>query len=288
MKESYLPTQTWPRQHIPPKIVGAPDQQHLLLVASTIAGIKQATQDESYEKIAEFVETLQNAVKSMNNLPFPASRRLSTISEEPHFDSMILSNYIGPPTTKVSVVSYMKKDENGKSISFPYFVEEKIVEEPQWIRIVPHVCLTSVCILYMILGALMFKFLDPHIEKHPFHTCLMLSFQICFTVEWGNLPDEADITKILCIPYATIGIPLMFSTLSNYGRFLADGFCIYGVLSSSKPRMSIEQQRKQIPIKSAFHLLTAHQLIGIILFNTVYGKLGAVKAWHFIAFPNNL
>ena len=135
MKDFFVPTQTWPKSQTPPKVVV--DAQNVVLVASMVAAMKQATQTNDYDKVFELVKTFQNALDLPPNdrarPPF-SQQRLSTISEEPHFDSMILSGTISPPTvtTKTSISYIRTMGEGGNPINLPVIVQENVEceEEP--------------------------------------------------------------------------------------------------------------------------------------------------------------
>lgn len=44
---------------------------------------------------------------------------------------------------------------------------------------------------------------------------------------YGNIVPTTDLSKIFCIFYTLMGIPLMFLALTNIGQFLAEGYWIF-------------------------------------------------------------
>uniref|UniRef100_A0AC34GSR5 Potassium channel domain-containing protein n=1 Tax=Panagrolaimus sp. ES5 TaxID=591445 RepID=A0AC34GSR5_9BILA len=294
MSAEFDSTQTWPRSVNPPKLPA--EAATRAKVTAALANLKHHAKRRDSARVTELVGTLQDLLTNADpNKDSPdataidfSRTTMKPIREEPYFDSMILCE--SPKVARSRAPSRMNSisyaDGIGSVLDFPVAANPVIEDpdEPVWIKIVPHVVLTLASITYLSLGAEMFRWLDPEIGKKPFHIVLLLTFQICFTIGWGNVPPTTDFTQLLCIPYSTIGIPLLFATLSQYGRFLAENYTIDWIFLSAvvRHKATVKEKKRQMPISGAFNMLVLHQFIGIILFNTVFAKLGVVKAWYFV------
>uniref|UniRef100_A0AC34FBS5 Potassium channel domain-containing protein n=1 Tax=Panagrolaimus sp. ES5 TaxID=591445 RepID=A0AC34FBS5_9BILA len=293
MPSKHDSTFTWPRSLAPPKLsttVSRNDSTNILLSAN-LANIKQFIKKNNNDKAKKLVNIIQmflNPESGEDN-----RHVINTIQEEPPFESMVVTE-----ASKEKSALYVEKNvdpqkkESGNALPDSEVAagkEEEIrvedLPEPFWVRCLPHLCLITLAVLYLIFGTFAYQFIDPAYASKPFHTVLTMAFQVCFTIGWGNIPPLIGISRLFTLVYAAFGVPLTFAVVSNFGRFISEGYGVKWLfLSNFCPRKDNrnEDDRQQLALKDASALLLSHQFVGIILFNTWYAKLGIIEAWYFI------
>jgi hypothetical protein len=280
-------TLTWPRSQAPPKMSISKSVNNPVITAN-LANVQQFIKKNDSEK----AKKLLNMISKYLNQDDLGSK-FDTIQEEPPFESMIVtetpeSRNLSPPKIETFVP---KTEENIVEPTSPGNVDQEAdhmdveeLPEPFWVRCVPHLCLITLVVLYLTAGTFIYQLIDPAYGAKPFHTVLTMSFQVCFTIGWGNIPPLIGISRLFTLIYAAFGVPLTFAVVSNFGRFISEGYgvqCLF--LSNLCPRKNRdENERVQLAFKDAAALLLSHQFIGIILFNTWYGRVGLIESWYFI------
>ena len=147
----------------------------------------------------------------------------------------------------------------------------------------PHTCLFAFAVLYIAVGAKLFQMVDPEIAKLPYHVALLMPFQICATIGWGNIPATTKESQLITIVFAIFGIPITFGALANLGRLMVEGYCADWIFLTAVVRKdpSKLEVKKQLPISGAINLLIAHQFLGVILFNGILDNLGVIESLYF-------
>uniref|UniRef100_A0A914Z5N6 Potassium channel domain-containing protein n=1 Tax=Panagrolaimus superbus TaxID=310955 RepID=A0A914Z5N6_9BILA len=209
---------TWPRNQTPPRIAKPLDSNNAnsnrAIFTATLANLKQYAKKHDSQKARELIQAIQNFlsvtdITDYNNAGAGDRYQSNTIREEPHFDSMILCD-----TERTAETRRIDSGETNISNVLNFPVTPSIEEEshePVWIRAIPQILLTFLCISYLIIGAWIYQYYDPELAKLPFHTVLTLTFQICTTLGWGNFAPTDQASRFFTLPYAVIGIPLTFA-----------------------------------------------------------------------------
>uniref|UniRef100_A0A914QE29 Potassium channel domain-containing protein n=1 Tax=Panagrolaimus davidi TaxID=227884 RepID=A0A914QE29_9BILA len=276
MSTKHDSTFTWPRSQAPPKLY-TPKITNYPIITANLANVKQFIKKNDNAKAKKLLNVIQ---MFLNPDDFSTDNKhiINTIQEEPPFESMIVTNEANNDAPKnVDDIVVPIANIEGKIV-----VEE--LPEPFWTRCVPHLCLITLLVMYLAVGAYIYQLIDPAYSSKPFYNVLTMSFQVCFTIGWGNIPPLIGISRLFTLVYAAFGVPLTFAVVSNFGRFISEGYgvqCLF--VSNFCPRKNGDKnERQQLAFKDATALLLSHQFIGIILFNTWYGKIGFIKSWYFI------
>ncbi|KAK6734091.1 hypothetical protein RB195_017704 [Necator americanus] len=88
----------------------------------------------------------------------------------------------------------------------------------------PQVLLVLLLTAYLLLGAVFFQYIDPHLAKVPFFDIILFEFGTLATIGYGNVSPTTDASRMFCMLYSIFGIPLILLTTANFGKFMTKGF----------------------------------------------------------------
>jgi hypothetical protein len=276
---------TWPRNQAPPKL-SRNEREDLILFNFTLINLKQYAKNTNDPKVNELIQTMEEYISSNTEInEYGSTLAFNTLRKQPQFDSMILCE--SPPQTRTRINSVSREDRISTILDLPPAIPTVIEEphEPIWIRLLPQIALTLTALAWLFGGPLIFQYLDPKIAQVPYYTVLTLSFQICFSIGWGNLPPTIQISRLFTMPYAAIGVPLTFLTLSNFAKYIIhNDFTVDWMFLSNvlRHRISVPEKKRKMPLFKSFNFLVWYQFIGVILFNTVFGEYGVINSWYFV------
>lgn len=63
-------------------------------------------------------------------------------------------------------------------------------------------------------------------------------------VGYGNIVPTTEVSKLFCVFYTLVGVPLLFLSLTNIGQFLAEGYWIF-LASLSRSQVPYTQFRRK-------------------------------------------
>uniref|UniRef100_A0AC34FC03 Potassium channel domain-containing protein n=1 Tax=Panagrolaimus sp. ES5 TaxID=591445 RepID=A0AC34FC03_9BILA len=296
MEGDFGSTQTWPKSQNPQKLLS--NYQTRAHLQTTLANLKLYSKND--EKVNELVTSLYDVLAkidlekgtSSNAITAAAQRQnIGVIREEPHFESMILCDTTSSkPVSRVSSIQYVDGIDGETRIE--NIIKEDEIEpvtlypKPKvtlWLRALPHTFLFTFAILYIAIGAELFRQVDPEIAKLPYHEALLLPFQICATIGWGNIPATTKFSQIITIIYAIFGIPITFGALANLGRLIVEGYCSDWIFLTAVVRQKpgVIEIKKKMPISGILNLLIAHQFLGLLLFNGILANFGVIESLYF-------
>uniref|UniRef100_A0A914YVF4 Potassium channel domain-containing protein n=1 Tax=Panagrolaimus superbus TaxID=310955 RepID=A0A914YVF4_9BILA len=277
---------TWPRNQAPPKL-SSDEKQDLVLYNFTLVNLKQYAKNNDDPKVNELIEAMEEFLASNNEInDYGSTLAFDGLRKKPQFDSMILCE-TPPQTTRTRINSISRDDKLSMVLDLPPAIPT-VIDEPHesaWIRWIPQIALTLTALAWLFLGPVMFQYLDPKIAQIPYYTVLTLSFQICFSIGWGNLPPTVIVSRLFTMPYAAIGVPLTFLSLSNVAKYLIDNdFTVDWMFLSNvlRHKVSVPEKKRKMPLFKSFSLLVWYQFAGVILFNTVFGEYGVINSWYFV------
>ncbi|KAK5969116.1 TWiK family of potassium channels protein 7 [Trichostrongylus colubriformis] len=89
---------------------------------------------------------------------------------------------------------------------------------------VPQLFLVALLVAYLIVGAVVFQSTDEKLAKYSFLDVILFEFGTLTTIGYGNISPTADSSRMFCILYSILGIPLILLTMANFGKFITKGF----------------------------------------------------------------
>lgn len=96
----------------------------------------------------------------------------------------------------------------------------------------------------MMLGAVVFQFLDPVLAKQSFYEVIFFEFITISTIGYGNQYPQTSSSRMFSIFFAIIGIPLLVVTLGNFGKYLTKFYWkTRGCLFSEKTERELVNDR---------------------------------------------
>ncbi|PIO75302.1 Ion channel [Teladorsagia circumcincta] len=94
----------------------------------------------------------------------------------------------------------------------------------------PYIIISMLSILYVMGGAAAFSLIDDSIAKIDYASRCFFVFSTLTTIGYGNVTPGNSMSKIFCMIYVGIGIPLLLLALTNIGRLFAE---VYWTLTLS-------------------------------------------------------
>ncbi|VDM56404.1 unnamed protein product [Angiostrongylus costaricensis] len=88
----------------------------------------------------------------------------------------------------------------------------------------PQLCLVCLLIAHLLVGALIFQLIDDELEKISILDIILFEFGTLTTIGYGNISPTNDISRLFCIFYSILGIPLVLFTLANFNKLVTKGF----------------------------------------------------------------
>uniref|UniRef100_A0A914QQB4 Potassium channel domain-containing protein n=1 Tax=Panagrolaimus davidi TaxID=227884 RepID=A0A914QQB4_9BILA len=270
---------TWPRNQAPPKLSSG-EKKDLVLFNFTLVNLKQYAKNNNNDpKIRELIEAMEEFIASNNAInEYGSALAFEGLRKEPQFDSMILCE-TPPQTTRTRINSISHEHKLSTVLDLPPVIPT-VIDEPH-----EPIALTLTALAWLFGGPLMFQYLDPKIAQIPYYTVLTLSFQICFSIGWGNLPPTVQVSRLFTMSYAAIGVPLTFLSLTGFAKYLIhNDFTVDWMFLSNvlRHKVSVPEKKRKMPLFKSFSLLIWYQFAGVILFNTVWGEYGVINSWYFV------
>ncbi|VDO39635.1 unnamed protein product [Haemonchus placei] len=84
--------------------------------------------------------------------------------------------------------------------------------------------LVSLLTAYLLVGAVIFQSIDQELAKCSFLDVIQFEFGTLTTIGYGNISPTTDSSRMFCILYSILGIPLILLTMANFGKFMTKGF----------------------------------------------------------------
>ncbi|CAP23721.2 Protein CBR-TWK-5 [Caenorhabditis briggsae] len=102
-------------------------------------------------------------------------------------------------------------------------------------RIAPQAIIVFTLTAFMIIGAVVFRKIDPVLAEQSFYEVIFFEFITISTIGYGNQYPQTTKSRIFSIFFSIIGIPLLVVTLGNFGKYLTKFYWkAKGCLSSQK------------------------------------------------------
>ncbi|VDK59722.1 unnamed protein product [Cylicostephanus goldi] len=144
----------------------------------------------------------------------------------------------------------------------------------------PYLAICLTLILYVMLGAFVFSAIDDFMDKDNFTTKCFFIFTTLTTIGYGDLAPRNAFSKIFCLIYVGIGVPLLLLALANFGQLFAEFF--WTCMMSISPDIHVDpESRRKLPIVVVIALLLIHTMFGAVLFSFWLHKLPFVTAIYF-------
>uniref|UniRef100_A0A915AB78 Potassium channel domain-containing protein n=1 Tax=Parascaris univalens TaxID=6257 RepID=A0A915AB78_PARUN len=212
-------------------------------------------------------------------------------SEEQLFSPYDLLMRLHFPMEKSRTRSRIEKFKNyWENYSFYAIWRKKFIEDHScneqdiwnefFIASVPHLIINLFLVFYVIGGAVIFQIVDENIHRHEFHMVILFTFTTVATVGYGNIVPTTDASKIFCIFYTLMGVPLLFLSLTNIGQFLAEGYWIF-LASLARTQDVVAADERRLPLPVVVTLLLMHSVIGGVLFHLWIDQMPIIPAVYF-------
>ncbi|CAI4227459.1 unnamed protein product [Auanema sp. JU1783] len=108
--------------------------------------------------------------------------------------------------------------------------------------ILPQVILVILYSIHLYTSAHIFRYLDGHLANQTFYDIIIFEFATLATIGYGNIAPRNDKSRVFCILFAIIGIPISILMLANFGKHLGKAFWL--ALSYIKmPKASINMYK---------------------------------------------
>ncbi|KAH7724078.1 recQ-mediated genome instability protein 1-like protein [Aphelenchoides avenae] len=279
---SYVVTQTWPKSQLGNKLVNDANLRVQVETALQRAKSLVAKSDLDLDKhdVKSVVQTLCGVLEGVQqygrlsqvNLP-----SMGVIREEPHFESMVLCDASEKGGGGGSVNGSVKDLVSGEE-------DVEFSDDPFWLRAIPHFVIFGFAAAWLAVGAWVFMLVDKEIGIQDYNDVLLFTFQVCTTIGWGDIKPTNVWSQTLVIFYTILGVPIIFSALSNVGRILSEFYCHDWLWLTAVVRRKNYKKakiRRRLPIKVAACLLVVHQFLGVILFNGPINEMGIVGSIYF-------
>ncbi|KAF7640505.1 Ion_trans_2 domain-containing protein [Meloidogyne graminicola] len=188
---------------------------------------------------------------------------------------------------------YLENDKVFSQYYLPIEESEGIVlyeePEPTYIRIIPQLAMLAFLIVYMFLGSLIYRLIDPEIEKKSWARSFIWVFELLATIGWGDSQAGNTSSQAFTIFYIVLGIPMLFSVYANLGRLVTSFCCNYWPIIIAKIFVkennvvddldSLKTQR--LPLASILTLLVIHQCIGLVIYSFWIKDLPIISTIYF-------
>uniref|UniRef100_A0A1I8EEB7 Potassium channel domain-containing protein n=1 Tax=Wuchereria bancrofti TaxID=6293 RepID=A0A1I8EEB7_WUCBA len=97
---------------------------------------------------------------------------------------------------------------------------------------------------------------------------------------YGNIVPTTDASKLFCIFYTLVGVPLLFLSLTNIGQFIAEGYWIF-LASLQRTQYIDAPDERRLPLSVVVTLLLTHSIIGGLLFHFWIDQMPVIPAIYF-------
>ncbi|VDN05035.1 unnamed protein product [Thelazia callipaeda] len=105
--------------------------------------------------------------------------------------------------------------------------QEQDVWKELFVESIPHLLINLFLTFYVVGGAAIFQIIDKSIAEEKFYNVVQFTFTTIATVGYGNIVPTTDASKLFCMFYTLVGVPLLFLSLTNIGQFIAEGYWIF-------------------------------------------------------------
>ncbi|KAL3119464.1 hypothetical protein niasHT_008978 [Heterodera trifolii] len=235
--------------------------------------------------------------------------KLGTKPQQPHFGSMIISGTLQQREARVlrqmlevakqrpsfrrrsvSILSdstIKAKAEEEREEEAAKIEQLKLVEaeEPFLLRFCPLFTTILFAILFIVIGAILFKTIDEQIGEKPFQNVLTFCFQALGTIGWGDVRVGSKLGQVLCTFYTLFGVPLFFSALANAGRALVSEFFTIDWIFLTcvvRPRLPDEPVvNYHMPLVKALKWLIMHQFVGLLIYGQFFKQYRPIETLYF-------
>uniref|UniRef100_A0AC34RKB7 Potassium channel domain-containing protein n=1 Tax=Panagrolaimus sp. JU765 TaxID=591449 RepID=A0AC34RKB7_9BILA len=79
-------------------------------------------------------------------------------------------------------------------------------------------------ILYVFLGAFAFCLIDENIAKENYTEVVLFSFTTLATIGYGNISPKTTYSRLFCLVFTTLGVPLCVVVIGNMSKHLTKAF----------------------------------------------------------------
>ncbi|VDK84478.1 unnamed protein product [Litomosoides sigmodontis] len=213
--------------------------------------------------------------------------------EEPEesFNPYDLLMRIHFPLKKSRAISQLEKFKNyWENYSFYAIWRKKFIEDHScqeqdlwnefFIESIPHILINLFLTFYVIGGAVAFQLIDENIQREKFYNVIQFTFTTIATVGYGNIVPTTDASKLFCIFYTLVGVPLLFLSLTNIGQFIAEGYWIF-LASLQRTQYVDAPDERRLPLSIVVTLLLTHSVIGGFLFHFWIDQMPVIPAIYF-------
>ncbi|CAB3404936.1 unnamed protein product [Caenorhabditis bovis] len=133
-----------------------------------------------------------------------------------------------------------------------------------WYRIIPQILLVLLLTTHLVIGALIFRYIDPDLAALPFTEVVFFEFITISTIGYGNVSPKTDAAKLFTIFFAIIGIPLLLVTLANFGKYMTKSYWKLNSFLGSKSAKTKLASDADMPLIAIFSLFFFTYLFGTI------------------------
>ncbi|KJH47932.1 Ion channel [Dictyocaulus viviparus] len=88
----------------------------------------------------------------------------------------------------------------------------------------PQFCLVCLLIAHLLVGAVIFQSIDSELANISLFDIILFEFGTLTTIGYGDIRPTSDLSRMFCILYSILGIPLVLLTVANFSKFVAKGF----------------------------------------------------------------
>jgi hypothetical protein len=78
----------------------------------------------------------------------------------------------------------------------------------------------------MSVGTVIFQHLDEKLAIKSYREVFMFVYSLISTIGWGDLNAGNQSSRIFCVGYTLIGVPIFYSTMANIGKILSDLYTV--------------------------------------------------------------
>uniref|UniRef100_A0A0R3RM91 Ion_trans_2 domain-containing protein n=1 Tax=Elaeophora elaphi TaxID=1147741 RepID=A0A0R3RM91_9BILA len=149
-----------------------------------------------------------------------------------------------------------------------------------FVESIPHLLINLFLTFYVIGGAIAFQLIDENIQREKFYNVIQFTFTTIATVGYGNIVPTTDASKLFCIFYTLVGVPLLFLSLTNIGQFIAEGYWIF-LASLHRTQYIDAPDERRLPLSVVVTLLLTHSIIGGLLFHFWIDQMPVIPAIYF-------
>nr|CDJ93446.1 Ion transport 2 domain containing protein [Haemonchus contortus] len=128
----------------------------------------------------------------------------------------------------------------------------------------PYIIISILSILYVMGGAAAFSLIDESISDNGFASRCFFVFSTLTTIGYGDVSPGNTLSKIFCMFYVSVGIPLLLLALTHIGQLFAE---FHWTLTLSVFNLKVDpESRRKVPVPIITVFLLLHALVGGFLF----------------------